>query len=619
MPYTANTPLTSATSVCRAASTPYVVSIAYTSLVRTSEHRTRSSLAQAAAKFTPSVCTHKGDLPAGSSEEGLPITNVLSMPGVARTMVEAATCSAISSISRRGAPSASDNVSSHARPARSTDTLSTISSSDSSSAEPREGVFGLAGGFFRASAAPPDPESESESESEDVAIAASDPDPEDDASPPSSSSSERSISVSTAVAFPAPFSSGPPFPARFSSSPFSVYFSSPSPRAPRRPSVFAPSSSSAPSSSLSSPSSPSSRFAAAAAAEARRDGESSSPKDSSFASRAEPIFSAPVLVPSSLPAWIRPFETPRRRSSSLISPTSFLANSRLNARAVCAKVTLPTSFVSSASLSSESKESSSSSLSSDDPSPSAPPPRSSTRTLYVRASAPAPPCERPHAVSSTVNFLTSSARRTRRRRRARLFAASTSSLNSSRRGRVITGVASFLAAAMSSSRRRGMPSVTLASPRPAKWNVFRVICVDGSPTDCAATHPTASPGTANESRNFKRIRVSNSVLDTPAARARLWLFSGTAFASFAFFSFVEEDFDFFFSDETVNSGAKYSGCVEARNASRSSANFSGRTPSVDPVARVAVKGVSGCFSFSFSFSFAPEDTRDARDFSWTVF
>jgi hypothetical protein len=26
------------------------------------------------------------------------------------------------------------------------------------------------------------------------------------------------------------------------------------------------------------------------------------------------------------------------------------------------------------------------------------------------------------------------------------------------------------------------------------WNVLRVICVDGSPTLCAATTPTASPG-----------------------------------------------------------------------------------------------------------------------------
>ena len=31
---------------------------------------------------------------------------------------------------------------------------------------------------------------------------------------------------------------------------------------------------------------------------------------------------------------------------------------------------------------------------------------------------------------------------------------------------------------------------------PAMWKVFSVICVDGSPTDCAAMTPTASPGGA---------------------------------------------------------------------------------------------------------------------------
>jgi hypothetical protein len=29
----------------------------------------------------------------------------------------------------------------------------------------------------------------------------------------------------------------------------------------------------------------------------------------------------------------------------------------------------------------------------------------------------------------------------------------------------------------------GIPKVILAAPWPAKWNVFRVICVDGSPID----------------------------------------------------------------------------------------------------------------------------------------
>lgn len=46
--------------------------------------------------------------------------------------------------------------------------------------------------------------------------------------------------------------------------------------------------------------------------------------------------------------------------------------------------------------------------------------------------------------------------------------------------------------------RRGIPSVTLASPRPAMWKVLSVICVEGSPTDCAASTPTASPGAASD-------------------------------------------------------------------------------------------------------------------------
>jgi hypothetical protein len=81
MPYTPNTPRTSATSVSRAASTPYVCIMAYTSFVLTFAQSTRSSFAQAAAKFTPSVCTMSGLRPFGSSDASLPITNVLSMPG----------------------------------------------------------------------------------------------------------------------------------------------------------------------------------------------------------------------------------------------------------------------------------------------------------------------------------------------------------------------------------------------------------------------------------------------------------------------------------------------------------------------------------------------------------
>lgn len=32
-------------------------------------------------------------------------------------------------------------------------------------------------------------------------------------------------------------------------------------------------------------------------------------------------------------------------------------------------------------------------------------------------------------------------------------------------------------------RNLGIPNVTFISPRPAKWKVFNVICVDGSPID----------------------------------------------------------------------------------------------------------------------------------------
>ena len=45
----------------------------------------------------------------------------------------------------------------------------------------------------------------------------------------------------------------------------------------------------------------------------------------------------------------------------------------------------------------------------------------------------------------------------------------------------MTGVLILDAAVMRISRRRGIPSVTLASPRPAMWNVLSVICVLGSP------------------------------------------------------------------------------------------------------------------------------------------
>ena len=45
------------------------------------------------------------------------------------------------------------------------------------------------------------------------------------------------------------------------------------------------------------------------------------------------------------------------------------------------------------------------------------------------------------------------------------------------------------------SSTRGVPRVTVdLLATPAKWNVFSVSCVVGSPMDCAAMMPTISPG-----------------------------------------------------------------------------------------------------------------------------
>lgn len=46
--------------------------------------------------------------------------------------------------------------------------------------------------------------------------------------------------------------------------------------------------------------------------------------------------------------------------------------------------------------------------------------------------------------------------------------------------------------------RRGTPNVTFLSATPAKWNVFNVIWVVGSPIDWAAIEPIASPAGAND-------------------------------------------------------------------------------------------------------------------------
>ena len=66
---------------------------------------TRSSLAHAAAKLTPSVWIRSGSLPVGSSLGSFPTTYVLSMPGTDRTIVSDATFSQSSRTSSCGAVS----------------------------------------------------------------------------------------------------------------------------------------------------------------------------------------------------------------------------------------------------------------------------------------------------------------------------------------------------------------------------------------------------------------------------------------------------------------------------------------------------------------------------------
>lgn len=69
------------------------------------------------------------------------------------------------------------------------------------------------------------------------------------------------------------------------------------------------------------------------------------------------------------------------------------------------------------------------------------------------------------------------------------------------------GVLMFFAMLMISVRR-GTPSVTFFAATPALWKVLSVICVVGSPRDCAATVPTISPGCA--SAEWKRLSISLS-------------------------------------------------------------------------------------------------------------
>lgn len=56
----------------------------------------------------------------------------------------------------------------------------------------------------------------------------------------------------------------------------------------------------------------------------------------------------------------------------------------------------------------------------------------------------------------------------------------------------MTGVEMFLEALMI-SLMRGTPCVMFMLATPAKWNVFSVICVPGSPMLCAPKAPTVEP------------------------------------------------------------------------------------------------------------------------------
>ena len=70
---------------------------------------------------------------------------------------------------------------------------------------------------------------------------------------------------------------------------------------------------------------------------------------------------------------------------------------------------------------------------------------------------------------------------------------------------------------------RGTPCVILMPATPAKWKVFRVICVPGSPIDCAAIAPTADPGSTLALSYFSKharinaVRVGRDILAVRSA------------------------------------------------------------------------------------------------------
>mmetsp|Transcript_35166 Transcript_35166/g.57794 ORF Transcript_35166/g.57794 Transcript_35166/m.57794 type:complete len:282 (+) Transcript_35166:558-1403(+) len=85
---------------------------------------------------------------------------------------------------------------------------------------------------------------------------------------------------------------------------------------------------------------------------------------------------------------------------------------------------------------------------------------------------------------------------------------------------VMIGVEIFLAALII-SLSLGTPRVTFMEATPAKWKVFRVICVPGSEMLCAPIAPTASPGSTQERRYFRRARSSRAAACEGVSRATL--------------------------------------------------------------------------------------------------
>ena len=102
------------------------------------------------------------------------------------------------------------------------------------------------------------------------------------------------------------------------------------------------------------------------------------------------------------------------------------------------------------------------------------------------------------------------------------------------KGKTMEGVLMTLAAVIRISLSLGMPNVTLAPPCPAKWKVFNVIWVLGSPTDCAAIGPTHSPGWINELKYFM-LNKENSFLSFILASSKIL---ASPFCCFIFSSFI---------------------------------------------------------------------------------